>query len=189
MSDGVPGGGAGGVRSSDDLRHTLERLEDDTDSDAVDGSRVAVIYGSANEHQVMGRVGAMLERFSVPYDETQLSPHRAPRTLLDWIAALEPRGVEVVIAGGGMSAALAGIVAAHVTMPVIGLPLSVTARNGLDAVMSMAMMPAGVPVATVGVDAATNAAILAIQILAVGDPLLRAQLAAFKDSFEQAAQW
>jgi 5-(carboxyamino)imidazole ribonucleotide mutase len=153
----------------------------------VTEARVAVIYGSMVEHETMARVGAMLARFGVEYDETVISPHRSPRALLDWCAALETRGVEVVVAGGGVNASLAGIIASHVTLPVIGVPLRGGGLSGLDALLAMTAMSAGVPVAVVGLDHSTNAAILAVQILAVRDPALRAQLAQFKETFEQAA--
>ncbi|MDQ1748547.1 MAG: 5-(carboxyamino)imidazole ribonucleotide mutase [Frankiaceae bacterium] len=149
--------------------------------------RVAVIYGSTTEQETMSRVGAMLGRFGVAYDETVISPHRAPRALLDWCAELEARGIEVVVAGGGVNASLAGIVASHVTMPVIGVPLRGGGVSGLDALLAMTSMSAGVPVGVVGLDHSTNAAILAVQILSVADPSLRAQLAQFKETFEQAA--
>jgi 5-(carboxyamino)imidazole ribonucleotide mutase len=154
----------------------------------VDGARVAVIYGSMTEHEVMARVGAMLGRFQVGYDETVISPHRSPRALLDWCTELEPRGIEVVVAGGGVGASLAGTVASHVTLPVIGVPLKGGGLGGLDALVAMASMSAGVPVACVGLDHSTNAAVLAVQILAVRDPGLRIQLAQFKETFEQAAE-
>jgi 5-(carboxyamino)imidazole ribonucleotide mutase len=150
-------------------------------------ARVAVGYGSVTEQDVMSRVGAMLERFHVPYDVTVISPHRSPRALTDWCGALEPRGIEVVVAGGGVNAALAGIVAAHVTIPVIGVPMTGGGLNGLDALLSMTQMSAGVPVAVVGLNHSTNAAVLAVQILAVADPQLRAELARFKETFEQSA--
>jgi 5-(carboxyamino)imidazole ribonucleotide mutase len=152
-----------------------------------DRGRVAVIYGSTTEHEVMSRVGAMLARFRVAYDETVISPHRAPRALLDWCAELESRGVDVVVAGGGVNASLAGIVASHVTLPVIGVPLRGGGVSGLDALLAMTSMSAGVPVAVVGLDHSTNAAVLAVQMLAVADPALRVDLAQFKDTFEQAA--
>jgi 5-(carboxyamino)imidazole ribonucleotide mutase len=153
----------------------------------ADQARVAVIYGSMTEHETMARVGGMLVRFGVAYDETVISPHRSPRALLDWCAELEPRGIEVVIAGGGVNASLAGIVASHVTLPVIGVPLRGGGVSGLDALLAMTSMSAGVPVAVVGLDHSTNAAILAVQILAVRDTSLRSQLAQFKETFEQAA--
>jgi 5-(carboxyamino)imidazole ribonucleotide mutase len=153
----------------------------------TESSRVAVIYGSMTEHEVMSRVGAMLGRFGVDYDETVISPHRSPRALLDWCAELEARGVEVVVAGGGVNASLAGIVASHLTVPVIGVPLRGGGVSGLDSLLAMTSMSAGVPVAVVGLDHSTNAAVLAVQILAVADTSLRAKLAQFKETFEQAA--
>lgn len=157
--------------------------------DAVDESRarVAVVYGSPTEADAMAQAGALLSRFGVSFDETILSPHRSPRSLADWIAELEPRGVEVVIAGGGVTASLAGLVASLVPMPVIGVPLRGGALDGLDALLTMTQMASGVPVATVGVDSAMNAAVLAVQILAVADPALRVKLVKFKDDFERAA--
>ncbi len=153
----------------------------------ADDSKVAIIYGSPSDADVMGQAGAMLERFGVPYDEISISAHRAPRRLLDWMSELEPRGVEVVIAGAGMSAALPGVVAAHTTLPVIGVPIKGGALDGLDALLAISQMPPGVPVACVGLDAAKNAAVLAVQILATSDPDLRAKLWKFKDDFESAA--
>ena len=151
------------------------------------GARVAVIYGSVAEHETMSQVGAMLGRFGVAYDETVISPHRSPRALFEWCAELEPRGIEVVVAGGGVNASLAGVVASHVTMPVIGVPLRGGGVAGIDSLLAMSAMSAGVPVACVGLDHSTNAAVLAVQILAIGDPNLRVQLAQFKETFEQAA--
>src|SRR3954447_1254161 len=106
-------------------------------------ARVAVIYGSMTEHEVMARVGATLGRFKVSYDETVISPHRSPRALLDWCAELEPRGVEVVVAGGGVNAAVAGIVASHVTLPVIGVPLKGGGLAGVGAVLGVKAVAAG----------------------------------------------
>jgi 5-(carboxyamino)imidazole ribonucleotide mutase len=149
--------------------------------------RVAIIYGSVTEHETMAQVGAMLARFGVDYDETVISPHRSPRALFDWCSEIEPRGIEVVVAGGGVNASLAGIVASHVAVPVIGVPLRGGGVAGIDSLLAMTSMSAGVPVACVGLDHSTNAAVLAVQILAVGDHHLRAQLAQFKETFEQAA--
>ena len=151
--------------------------------------QVAIVYGSPTEHDVMARVGAMLTRFGVRYEEEIISPHRSPRALTDWIATLEPRGIEVVVAGGGANASLASIIAAHVTMPVIGVPLRGGGLNGLDALLTMTSMSQGVPVACVGLDHSTNAAVLAVQILAVGDPRLRAHLAKLKEDFEAVASY
>jgi 5-(carboxyamino)imidazole ribonucleotide mutase len=150
-------------------------------------SRVAIVYGSLSDKNVMSQAGAMLERFGVAFDEAALSAHRSPKTLTRWIDDLEPRGIEVVIAGAGMAAALPGTVAANTTLPVIGVPIKGGALDGLDALLAIAQMPPGVPVATVGLNGSGNAAVLAVQILALGDPDLRARLAQFKEDFEQAA--
>ena len=152
-------------------------------------SKVAIIYGALTDASVMGQAGAMLERFGVPYDETSISAYRAPRRLLDWMGELEPRGIEVVIAGASMSASLPGVIAAHTTVPVIGVPISSGgAFNGLDAMLAISQMPPGVPVACVGFDNGKNAAVLAVQMLAMTDPDLKAKLRKFKDDFEQAAE-
>ena len=152
-----------------------------------DAPRVAIIYSSPAEHDQMAQAGALLDRFGVGYDEVCMSPHRAPRALSEWMSQLEPRGIEVVIAGSSGSAALAGIVAAHVVLPVIGVPLSGGSLDGQDALLGLTQLPPGVPVAAVGIDNALNAAVLAVQTLAVVDPELRERLWRFKDDFEKAA--
>lgn len=150
--------------------------------------RVAIVSGSPSDGNVMSQAGALLDTFEVPWDATVLSAHRAPKALVEWIDRLEDRGIEVVIAGAGMAAALPGTVAAHTTLPVIGIPIKGGALDGLDALLAIAQMPPGVPVATVGLNGAKNAAVLAVQILAIGDPDLRAKLVQFKDDFEKAAR-
>ena len=154
---------------------------------AAEPPRVAIIYASPTEHDAMAQAGALLARFGVAYDECCMSPHRSPRALADWMSALEPRGIEVVIAGSAGSAALAGIVAAHVTLPVIGVPLSGGSLDGSDALLGLTQLPSGVPVAAVGIDNSLNAAVLAVQVLAVGDSALRQRVRRFKDDFEKAA--
>ena len=151
--------------------------------------RVAIVYGSPSDHDIMSQAGAMLQRFGVAYDEQFISPHRSPRTLADYVAELEPSGVECVIAGASIGGgSLAGSIASFVTIPVIGVPLRGTSpTGGVDALLSLTEMSTGVPVAVVGLDNAKNAAVLAVQILSVGDPDLRAKLANFKDAFEAAA--
>lgn len=150
-------------------------------------ARVAIIYSSPAEHDAMAQAGALLDRFGVTYDECCMSPHRSPRALATWMDQLEPRGVEVVIAGSGGAAALAGIVAAHVALPVVGVPLSAGASDGHDALFGLTQLPSGVPVAAVGIDNALNAAVLAVQVLAVGDAELRQRVWRFKEDFEKAA--
>jgi 5-(carboxyamino)imidazole ribonucleotide mutase len=150
-------------------------------------AKVAIVYGSPSDANVMSKAGAMLDRFGVSYDEVSISAHRAPRALSQWLSGLAPRGVEVIIAGAGLSAALPGVCASHSSLPVIGVPIRGGALDGLDALLAIAQMPPGVPVACVGLDNATNAAVLAVQIIAGHDSGLRAKLQEFKESFEQAA--
>ena len=149
--------------------------------------RVAIVYGSPSDANVMGKAGATLNQFGVAFEEVSISAHRAPQTLVEWIAGLAPRGIEVVIAGAGLSAALPGVVAAHTVLPVIGVPIKGGAIDGIDALLAIAQMPPGVPVACVGLANSTNAAVLAVQMLAVGDPSLRGELENFKANFEKAA--
>jgi 5-(carboxyamino)imidazole ribonucleotide mutase len=149
--------------------------------------KVAIVYGSPSDANVMSKAGAMLDRFGVGFEEVSISAHRAPKVLVNWLAGLPERGIEVVIAGAGLSAALPGVVAAHTVLPVIGVPIKGGALDGLDALLSISQMPPGVPVACVGLDNSTNAAVLACQIIAGHDTALRAKLQEFKDSFEQDA--
>ncbi len=149
--------------------------------------KVAIVYGSPSDAQTMSKAGATLERFGVPYEQVSLSAHRAPHALARYVGELRTRGIAVVIAGAGLAAALPGAVAALTTLPVIGVPISGGALDGMDALLAIAQMPPGVPVATVGLNNSTNAAVLATQILALSDPDLRILLTAFKDDFEKAA--
>ena len=157
------------------------------DIDEARTSRVAIIYSSPAEHDQMAQAGAILDRFGVLYDECCMSPHRSPRALAEWMAELEPRGGEGVIPGGGGAAPRAGLVAAHLALPVVGVPLSSGSLDGHDALYGLTQLPPGVPVAAVGIDNALNAAVLAVQVLAVGDEVLRQRLWRFKDDFEKAA--
>jgi phosphoribosylaminoimidazole carboxylase PurE protein len=126
----------------------------------------------------------MLERFRVPYELTVVSAHRTPERLYDYASTAADRGLQVIIAGAGGAAHLPGMVAAISVLPVIGVPISATKLQGEDALLSIAQMPAGVPVATVAIDNAANAGILAAQILSVADPALRARLAAYKQELK-----
>ncbi|WP_250281941.1 MULTISPECIES: 5-(carboxyamino)imidazole ribonucleotide mutase [unclassified Frankia] len=153
----------------------------------VQSPKVAIVYGSPSDAQTMSKAGATLERFGVPYEQVSVSAHRAPRTLAEYVGELATRGIEVVIAGAGLAAALPGTVAALTTLPVIGVPITGGALDGMDSLLAIVQMPPGVPVATVGLNNSTNAAVLATQILALSDPGLQALLTAFKDDFEKAA--
>jgi phosphoribosylaminoimidazole carboxylase PurE protein len=143
--------------------------------------RVGILLGSTSDEEKAKAAAVMLEKFGVEYELEVLSAHREPRKVADYAASAADRGLQVIIAAAGKSAALPGVVAAHTTLPVIGLPIYTPQLGGQDALYSMVQMPSGVPVATVGLDAAVNAGILAVQILAVGDQRLRGELQDFKD--------
>jgi 5-(carboxyamino)imidazole ribonucleotide mutase len=143
--------------------------------------RVGILLGSTSDEEKAKAAAVMLEKFGVEYELEVLSAHRDPRRVADYAASAVDRGLQVIIAAAGKAAALPGVLAAHTTLPVIGLPIYTPQLGGQDALYSMVHMPSGVPVATVGLDAAVNAGILALQILAVGDERLRGELQEFKD--------
>ncbi|MFQ5413098.1 MAG: 5-(carboxyamino)imidazole ribonucleotide mutase [Phycisphaerae bacterium] len=145
-------------------------------------SRVAVVFGSESDWPVMEKCVKQLETFGLRPVIEIMSAHRNPERVREFAANAQSSGLEVVIAGAGMSAALAGTLAAHTCVPVIGVPVSTGALGGLDAMLATTQMPPGVPVASVGLDApgATNAALLAVQILARGDAKLAAAYTTFK---------
>ena len=142
---------------------------------------VGILLGSSSDEEKAKAAAVMLEKFGVDYELEVISAHRDPRRVADYAASAVDRGLQVIIAAAGKAAALPGVVAAHTTLPVIGLPIYTPQLGGLDSLASMVQMPSGVPVATVGLDAAVNAGILALQILAVGDERLRGELQDFKD--------
>jgi 5-(carboxyamino)imidazole ribonucleotide mutase len=143
--------------------------------------RVGIVLGSTSDEEKAKAAAVMLEKFGVEYELEVLSAHRDPGRVSDYAASAADRGLQVIIAAAGKAAALPGVIAAHTTLPVIGLPIFTPQLGGQDALYSMVQMPSGVPVATVGLDAAVNAGILALQILAVADPRLRTELQEFKD--------
>jgi 5-(carboxyamino)imidazole ribonucleotide mutase len=143
--------------------------------------RVGIVLGSTSDEEKAKAAAVMLEKFGVEYELEVLSAHRDPGRVSDYATTAAGRGLQVIIAAAGKAAALPGVIAAHTTLPVIGLPIFTPQLGGQDALFSMVQMPSGMPVATVGLDAAVNACILALQILAVGDRRLRAELQEFKD--------
>jgi 5-(carboxyamino)imidazole ribonucleotide mutase len=152
-------------------------------------ARVAVLIGSDSDWEVMSAAVKRLHAFGVACDVHVMSAHRTPARVAEYVSGARARGIEVFIAAAGASAHLAGVVAAHTTLPVIGVPLNATSLNGLDALLAVVQMPSGVPVATVAVGGAENAGILAAQILALGDEQLTAALDKFKaDLAAQVAQ-
>jgi len=145
--------------------------------------RVAVLMGSANDRPKMAPALETLAEFGIDAEELVLSAHRTPTKVVDFARRARDAGFGVVICAAGMAAHLAGAVAAHTTLPVVGVPLSGGALNGVDALYATVQMPRGVPVATVAVDGAVNAALLAVEILAVNDAALTSRLAEYRDGW------
>lgn len=141
---------------------------------------VGIIMGSASDEPTMKKACAILDELKVSYDMTVCSAHRNPDRTAEYARTAKDRGLKVIIAGAGLAAALPGVIAAHTTLPVIGVPCASGALNGVDALYAIVQMPPGVPVACVGIDNARNAAVLAAQILALSDDALHQRLAAYK---------
>jgi 5-(carboxyamino)imidazole ribonucleotide mutase len=144
---------------------------------------VAVVMGSSSDWETMKHAADVLDRFGVPHERHIVSAHRTPIWMAEFASGAEARGIEVIIAGAGGAAHLPGMVAAHTTLPVLGVPVQSAALQGLDSLLSIVQMPAGVPVGTlaIGKPGATNAAILAVSILSNSRAELRARLRAFRD--------
>ena len=142
--------------------------------------KVAVIMGSASDWDVMSQACTTLEEFGIPYEKKVLSAHRNPGPLADYVNAARENGIDILIAGAGGAAHLPGVIAAFTTLPVIGIPVKSKALNGLDSLLSIVQMPSGIPVATMAIDGAKNAALMAVTILALGNPGLREQLEEFR---------
>lgn len=146
---------------------------------------VAIIAASDSNLPVMSEAAKMLEQFGVGYDMTVASAHRSPEQTVAYVQKAHRNGVKVIIAGAALAAHLAGAVAAHFPLPVIGVPLKGGALNGKDALFATVQMPPGIPVATVAIDGAKNAGILAVQILATTDKELEKKLSDYKKSLSQ----
>jgi len=145
--------------------------------------KVAVLMGSPNDRDKMQPAADTLERFGLTADVRVLSAHRTPAAVAEFASTARENGYAALICGAGMAAHLAGAVAAQTTLPVVGVPLSGGALNGIDALYATVQMPKGIPVATVAVDGAMNAALLVVQMLAITDDGLAKQLAAERESF------
>jgi len=141
---------------------------------------VAILMGSDTDLPVMQQVADQLTKFGIPHTMDIISAHRSPARTAEFARTAAARGLKVLIAGAGAAAALAGALAAETTLPVIGVPLATTPLAGFDALLSTAMLPAGVPVATMAVGGGTNAAVLAAQMLALSDAALAKKLVEFK---------
>ena len=145
---------------------------------------VSIIMGSTSDLPVMKKAADLLNEFQVPFEMYALSAHRTPKEVEEFSTQAADRGVKVIIAGAGMAAHLAGVVAAQTPVPVIGVPLT-GSLEGLDAMLAMIQMPPGIPVATVALNGAMNAGILAVQILSVADKELAARFAEYKKNLAQ----
>lgn len=142
---------------------------------------VSIIMGSTSDLPILTKAAAFLEEMEVPFEMNALSAHRTPEAVEAFAHGAAARGVKVIIAAAGMAAALPGVIAAMTPLPVIGLPINST-LDGRDALLSIVQMPPGVPVATVGINAGLNAAILAVRMLALSDPALAARYDAYRAS-------
>ncbi|GGG36417.1 5-(carboxyamino)imidazole ribonucleotide mutase [Hymenobacter sp. 5516J-16] len=146
---------------------------------------VGIIMGSQSDLKIMSVAAELLQQFGITYEITLVSAHRTPHRLVEYAETARKRGLRVIIAGGGGAAHLPGMVASFTTLPVIGVPInSTTSFHGLDSILSMLQMPAGVPVATVALDGASNAAVLATQILALGNARLADVLEKYRTSLK-----
>jgi 5-(carboxyamino)imidazole ribonucleotide mutase len=152
------------------------------------GPLVGVVMGSDSDWPVMEAAGVALAEFGVPYEADVVSAHRMPHEMIQYGSAAAGRGLRVIIAGAGGAAHLPGMLAAVTPLPVIGVPVPLRHLDGLDSLLSIVQMPAGVPVATVAVGAARNAGLLAVRILGAGNPALRDRMAEFQQGLRQAAQ-
>lgn len=147
--------------------------------------KVAVVMGSKNDMSVVGKTLETLKKFEIPFEARVISAHRSPEIAAQFADTAEKRGVEVIIAAAGKAAHLAGVIAGHTAIPVIGLPIKSSMMDGLDSLLSTVQMPDGIPVATVAVNGAANAAILAAQILSVKYESLRQALKDYKFEMQQ----
>ncbi|MBD05912.1 MAG: 5-(carboxyamino)imidazole ribonucleotide mutase [Gemmatimonadetes bacterium] len=141
--------------------------------------------GSPSDQGVMDKAVAVLDELGITHETVVSSAHRNPERTATWASEAAGRGIKVIIAGAGLAAALPGVVAAHTTVPVIGVPIASGALNGVDSLYSIVQMPPGVPVATVGIDNSRNAAVLAGQILALQDDQIQAALLKYREQWNQ----
>ncbi|PIV11549.1 MAG: 5-(carboxyamino)imidazole ribonucleotide mutase [Candidatus Omnitrophica bacterium CG12_big_fil_rev_8_21_14_0_65_43_15] len=145
-------------------------------------SKIAIIMGSKSDLEVMNEAANMLKEFGIEHEMKVLSAHRAPKDVAEYSENAAANGFKVIIAGAGAAAALPGVIAAHTTLPVIGVPIDSTSLKGIDALLSIVQMPSGIPVAcmAIGKTGAKNAGIFAIEILAAGDKALEKKLQDYK---------
>lgn len=146
--------------------------------------KVAIVMGSGSDRPVMEKAGQMLEEFGVDHETRVMSAHKTPDEAISFAASAAANGFSVIIAGAGKAAHLAGVMAAKSLLPVIGVPINAS-LDGMDALLATVQMPTGIPVATVAIDGASNAALLAIAILAIGDEELTVRLEQFREDLAE----
>jgi len=151
---------------------------------------VSIVMGSDSDLEIMREAGKVLDEFGIDYEIDVTSAHRSPDRTADYARKAAGRGIRVIIAGAGGAAHLAGVIAAHTTLPVIGVPIPSTSLQGMDSLLATVQMPAGIPVATVaiGKPGATNAGILAAQVLALSDPAVAKKLATHKEELTRGVE-
>ena len=145
---------------------------------------VSIIMGSTSDLPIMEKAAARLDTLGIPFEMLALSAHRTPREVEEFATTAKERGVKVIIGAAGMAAHLCGVIASMTSIPVIGVPIKAS-LEGIDALYSMVQMPPGIPVATVGINAAENAALLAVQMMATSDEELYRRLEAYKESLKE----
>jgi len=146
--------------------------------------KAAIIMGSKSDYPIVQKSEEILKNFGIEFETRIISAHRTPNVATEFAKKAEENGIEIIIAAAGKAAHLAGVLAAHTSLPIIGIPMKSSTLDGLDSLLSTVQMPKGVPVATVAVDGAENAALLAVQILGVKYPVLRAAMKAYKERME-----
>ncbi|MCI5582412.1 MAG: 5-(carboxyamino)imidazole ribonucleotide mutase [Anaeroplasma sp.] len=147
-------------------------------------AKVGIVMGSDSDLEIMSKAAAMLEKFGIDYEMTIISAHRMPDVFFDYAKEAEAKGYKVIIAGAGGAAHLPGMCAAIFPLPVIGVPIHTKSLGGVDSLYSIVQMPSGIPVATVAINGAQNAGILAAKILATSDPQLLQKLKDYKDELK-----
>ncbi len=151
-------------------------------------ARVGVVMGSSSDDEVMTGAGEILDQFGVAHERRVISAHRTPEAMIEYGRDARARGLEVIIAGAGGAAHLPGMLAAVTTLPVIGVPVALVRLDGLDSLLSIVQMPRGVPVATVAVNGAANAGLLAVRILSLADPDLARALEEYRENLGEQAR-
>jgi 5-(carboxyamino)imidazole ribonucleotide mutase len=146
--------------------------------------KVSIIMGSTSDLPVMEKAAALLNEFGIPFEINALSAHRTPKEVEAFATKARENGIQVIIAAAGMAAHLPGVIASMTTLPVIGVPINAS-LDGMDALLAIVQMPPGIPVATVGINGAQNAAILAVQMMATGDVVLQEKLIAYKENLKK----